>query len=80
MKYIIDIDALKACLKLLQNPFIENGKACVYLHEVEAMLDSFPKDEYPVKPQTVWRDTLNPQEAIIKYLGKDCKTVNDDKL
>ena len=80
MKYIIDIDALKACLKLLQNPFVENGKECVYLHEVEAMLDSFPKDEYPVKNQPVLRDTSNAQERLPKYLGKDCKVINEDRV
>ena len=46
MKYIVDIDALKDCLKLLHAPTTVYGKKCVYLENVLDMIDKFPKDEY----------------------------------
>ena len=45
MKYIIDLDSLKKCFELLPNPFIHDGKACVYLNAVNEMIDIFPKEK-----------------------------------
>ena len=46
MKYIIDLDALKECLNLMQRPFCHGGKDCVYLNDVKGLINSFPKDEF----------------------------------
>lgn len=43
MKYIIDIDALKACLDLL--PTLYSDVGCVELNDVKRMIDRFPKDK-----------------------------------
>lgn len=45
MKYVIDIDALKECLKLLPKPTVIHGNSCVHLSEVFDMIDAFPKEE-----------------------------------
>ena len=45
MKYISDIDALKACLKLLPKVVSIDGRPCVYLDSVCTMIDAFPKEE-----------------------------------
>lgn len=45
MKYIIDIDALKSCLELINRPYCINEKDLVYLDTVKEMLDKFPKEE-----------------------------------
>lgn len=46
MKYIIDIDALKACLNLINKPYCINNKDCVYLATVLELIEEFPKDEF----------------------------------
>lgn len=43
MKYIIDIDALKACLDILPTSCTDIG--CVELNDVKKMIDAFPKDK-----------------------------------
>lgn len=45
MKCIVDIDALKACLELLPKAITVDGRPCVYLDSVCAMIDAFPKEE-----------------------------------
>ena len=54
MKYIIDTDSLKECLKLLYVPFTNKERACVYLDDVFSMIDAFPKEEVK-KNETVLR-------------------------
>lgn len=44
MKYIVDVDALKECLDLINQPCEVRGRACVYLDTVKEMIDRFPKD------------------------------------
>lgn len=44
MKYIVDLDALKECLNLIQR-FCLNGKDGVYLNDVKGLINSFPKEE-----------------------------------
>lgn len=73
MKYIIDLDALKDCLKLLPNPTILNGDVCVRLDDVNVMIDKFPKDEYG---GTVYRDLLN---AARKTSANEDLSCNDWK-
>ena len=51
MKYIIDIDALKACLDLLPISYSDVGY--VELNDVKRMIDRFPKDK------------VNNNEAIV---------------
>lgn len=48
MKYIIDVDSLCNCLKLL--PLANNSQyrgeyGCVYLHDVISTIENFPKEE-----------------------------------
>ena len=43
MKYIIDIDCLKDCLELLEQPVV--NRDYVSLSRVKALIDSFPKEE-----------------------------------
>ena len=43
MKYIIDIDALKGCLDLLERSYSDFDY--VSLSDVKKMIDRFPKDE-----------------------------------
>ena len=50
MKYIIDIDALKDCLKLLPAYRI-NGLDHVDLNDVWEMINRFPKEEYDDKTE-----------------------------
>ena len=45
MKYIVDLDALKECLNLIQRPFCYDGKDCVYLNDVKGLINSFPKEK-----------------------------------
>ena len=45
MKYIIDLDALKNCLDLMNKPYSVNGEDLVYLDTVKEMIDAFPKEE-----------------------------------
>ncbi len=46
MKYIIDIDALKDCLDLLQKTWSDDGVyGYVRLSDVKSMIDKFPKEE-----------------------------------
>ena len=59
MKYIIDLDALKNCLDLLNNPTIINGNPTVYLADVIEMIDRFPKDEYSNEYKQTYRDVLS---------------------
>lgn len=73
MKYIIDLDAIKDCLDLLNNPTIINGNPTVYLADVIEMIDKFPKDEYE---ETAYRDALNDIREISVGMNK----VNADIL
>lgn len=54
MKYIVDLDSLKACLDLIYKPEIIEGYALVRLEEVKDFIDAFPKEEVnngrPVSP------------------------------
>lgn len=43
MKYIVDVDALKECLTLMDS-FSFNGNKAVYLCHVTRFIDSFPKE------------------------------------
>ena len=43
MKYIIDIDALKDCIDLLDS-FKINGHDAVFAQNVKLLIDRFPKD------------------------------------
>ena len=45
MKYIVDTDALKDCLKLLHSPTIICGEKCIRLKDVIEMIDKFPKNK-----------------------------------
>lgn len=42
-KYLVDIDALKDCMELLETVRV-NGNRCVALHNVQLLIDHFPKD------------------------------------
>ena len=48
MKYIVDLDALKECLTLIES-FKVNGHQAVYLNNVKLFIDKFPKEEYEEK-------------------------------
>lgn len=59
MKYIVDLDSLKDCLGLLKTPTSVNGIDCVYLKDVNEMIDKFPKEEYCHEYKealNAWRD------------------------
>lgn len=43
-KYIIDIEALKNCIKLLPKPVKQGDNVLVNLDDVIEMIDNFPKD------------------------------------
>lgn len=43
-KYIIDIDALKECIKLLPTRYDSSNFTTVRLDDVFEMIDKFPKD------------------------------------
>ena len=45
MKYIVDLDELKACLDLISKPAVLEGYVLVRLEDVKTMIDTFPKDE-----------------------------------
>lgn len=46
MKYIIDLDALKACLELLPKPVTDRDNYyLVRLKTVKNLIDAFPKEE-----------------------------------
>lgn len=53
MRYIVDIDALRACLELTPQCKV-NGEPYVNLEIVKEMIDRFPKDEIKDK-ETVYR-------------------------
>lgn len=63
MKYIIDIDALKACLDLLPTSYSDIGY--VELNYVKRMIDRFPKDKvdegekYMIRPFESCQDCGN---------------------
>lgn len=42
-KYIVDIDALKDCIELLETVRV-NGNRCVTIYNVHLLIDHFPKD------------------------------------
>lgn len=46
MKYIIDLDAFKECMELLRKADTSCGMHTVYIKDVKALMDVFPKEEY----------------------------------
>jgi hypothetical protein len=65
MKYIIDIDALKDCLDLLNKSWSDDGVyGYVRLSDVNAMIDKFPKEKYD--SQFYSHDNDNCQEEHVK--------------
>lgn len=44
-KYIIDLDSLKECLDFLSEGKI-NGHSYIYIQNVKAFIDRFPKEKY----------------------------------
>ena len=60
MKYIVDLDGLKACLDLVFKPAVMEGYALVRLEDVKSLVDKFPKDEYkPTKEITTLKPVLD---------------------
>lgn len=49
MKYIIDIDAFKDCLDLIESPVRAGVEKMVRLSDVKSLIDKFPKDEIKIK-------------------------------
>lgn len=59
MKYVVDIDALKGCLDLLDS-FRVNGNEAVFVHNVKLLIDRFPKDK--IEPDGDWLVTGDAME------------------
>lgn len=57
MKYIVDINCLKECLGLLNQPVV--NRDYVSLTHVIAMIDSFPKEE--VNDNISYREGVNKE-------------------
>ena len=55
MKYIVDIDCLKECLGLLNQPVV--NRDYVSLTHVIAMIDSFPKED--IGNNVVYKEGVN---------------------
>ena len=82
MKYIIDIDALKHCLDLLDRPC--NSIYHVNLNDVYAMIDRFPKDKLDNYPHVNTRSELEICSYCSRYgwdtlQCRDCKAENGYK-
>lgn len=52
MKYVIDADALKSCLELLEVPARVCGCDLVRIDDVKELIDRFPKGSFDVGPIT----------------------------
>lgn len=68
MKYIIDIDCLKDCLELLEQPVV--NRDYVSLSRVKALIDSFPKEEpnvWNIQPWVTPNDNGNPLNPTNPY-------------
>lgn len=54
MKYVVDLDALKDCIDLLEL-FKINGRDAVYVHNVKLLIDKFPKEALDI-PKLLTRE------------------------
>lgn len=54
MKYVVDLDALKDCMDLLET-FTVNGHDAAYIHNIKLLIDKFPKESFDI-PKLMTRE------------------------
>lgn len=74
MKYIVDIDALKECIDMLECIKV-NGHEYVPLHNVKLFIDRFPKDTFVIPDLmscgTIELDCLGVQKEPDTHTGDE---------